>query len=152
MTSQSDLPPPTDDEARAPAPAALAAPVSVRNPWLVLLTVFAGLYFLHWASPVLMPVMLGILISCALAPVVNAMQAAPTDTPLLTEASLLDLEKVTVPTEFLRTDARRAATLFPQNANVAATIALGIYPRLLFEVAEASARTLGVVGSLNALR
>jgi NADH-quinone oxidoreductase subunit N len=35
---------------------------------------------------------------------------------------------------------------------VAATIALGIYPRLLFEVAEASARTLGVAGSLNALR
>ncbi|HEY3043742.1 MAG TPA: NADH-quinone oxidoreductase subunit N [Vicinamibacterales bacterium] len=35
---------------------------------------------------------------------------------------------------------------------VAATIVLGIYPRLLFEVAEASARTLGVAGSLNALR
>jgi aspartate dehydrogenase len=37
---------------------------------------------------------------------------------------LLDLQAVTVPTEFLRTDARQAATLFPQNANVAATIAL----------------------------
>jgi NADH:ubiquinone oxidoreductase subunit 2 (subunit N) len=35
---------------------------------------------------------------------------------------------------------------------VAATLVLGIYPRLLFEVAEASARTLGVAGSLNALR
>ena len=35
---------------------------------------------------------------------------------------------------------------------VAATIVLGIYPRLLFEVAEASARTLGIAGSLNALR
>jgi NADH-quinone oxidoreductase subunit N len=35
---------------------------------------------------------------------------------------------------------------------VAATIVLGIYPRWLFEVAEASARTLGVAGSLNALR
>jgi NADH-quinone oxidoreductase subunit N len=35
---------------------------------------------------------------------------------------------------------------------VAATIILGIYPRLLFEVAEASARTLGVAGSLSALR
>jgi len=35
---------------------------------------------------------------------------------------------------------------------VAATIVLGIYPRLLFEVAEASARTLGVVGSVSALR
>ncbi len=37
---------------------------------------------------------------------------------------LLDLEEVTTPTEFLKTDARQAATLFPQNANVAATIAL----------------------------
>src|ERR1700704_5195975 len=35
---------------------------------------------------------------------------------------------------------------------VAATIVLGIYPRLLFEAAEASARTLGIAGSLNALR
>lgn len=38
--------------------------------------------------------------------------------------TLLDLEAVTHATEFLRTDARQAATLFPQNANVAATIAL----------------------------
>jgi aspartate dehydrogenase len=37
---------------------------------------------------------------------------------------LCDLESVSSPTEFLRTDARQAATLFPQNANVAATIAL----------------------------
>jgi aspartate dehydrogenase len=37
---------------------------------------------------------------------------------------LCDLDAVTVSTEFLRTDARQAATLFPQNANVAATIAL----------------------------
>ena len=37
---------------------------------------------------------------------------------------LCDLQSVTVSTEFLRTDARQAATLFPQNANVAATIAL----------------------------
>lgn len=38
--------------------------------------------------------------------------------------TLCDLEAVSVATEFLRTDARQAATLFPQNANVAATIAL----------------------------
>ena len=37
---------------------------------------------------------------------------------------LCDLDNVSVSTEFLRTDARQAATLFPQNANVAATIAL----------------------------
>jgi NADH-quinone oxidoreductase subunit N len=35
---------------------------------------------------------------------------------------------------------------------VAATIVLGIYPRLLFEMAEASARTLGVAGITTALR
>src|SRR5689334_2807755 len=35
---------------------------------------------------------------------------------------------------------------------VAATIVLGIYPRLLYEVAEASARTLGVAGIATALR
>ncbi len=37
---------------------------------------------------------------------------------------LCNLQEVTTATEFLRTDARQAATLFPQNANVAATIAL----------------------------
>jgi NADH-quinone oxidoreductase subunit N len=35
---------------------------------------------------------------------------------------------------------------------VAATLVLGVYPRLLFEVAEASARTLGVAGMLTAIR
>jgi NADH-quinone oxidoreductase subunit N len=35
---------------------------------------------------------------------------------------------------------------------VVATIVLGIYPRFLFEVAEASARTLGVAGVTTALR
>jgi NADH-quinone oxidoreductase subunit N len=35
---------------------------------------------------------------------------------------------------------------------VAATLILGIYPRLLFEAAEASARTLGVVPVTTALR
>jgi NADH-quinone oxidoreductase subunit N len=35
---------------------------------------------------------------------------------------------------------------------VAATLVLGVYPRLLFEVAEASARTLGAAGATAALR
>ena len=35
---------------------------------------------------------------------------------------------------------------------VVATLVLGVYPRLLFSVAEASARTLGAAGVLNALR
>ena len=35
---------------------------------------------------------------------------------------------------------------------VAATIFLGVYPRLLFELAEASARTLGATALLAAIR
>jgi NADH-quinone oxidoreductase subunit N len=35
---------------------------------------------------------------------------------------------------------------------VVATIVLGVYPRLLFEVAEASARTLGMAGMTAAIR
>jgi NADH-quinone oxidoreductase subunit N len=35
---------------------------------------------------------------------------------------------------------------------VAATLVLGLYPRLLFEVAESSARTLGAAGISAALR
>jgi NADH-quinone oxidoreductase subunit N len=35
---------------------------------------------------------------------------------------------------------------------VAATLVLGIYPRLLFELADASARTLGVAGVSAAVR
>jgi hypothetical protein len=35
---------------------------------------------------------------------------------------------------------------------MAATIVLGIYPRVLFDVAEASARTLGAVGLSATLR
>jgi NADH-quinone oxidoreductase subunit N len=35
---------------------------------------------------------------------------------------------------------------------VVATLVLGVYPRLLFQVAEASARTLGATGILAALR
>ena len=38
--------------------------------------------------------------------------------------TLCRLDSIAEATEFLRTDARQAATLFPQNANVAATVAL----------------------------
>lgn len=48
---------------------------------------------------------------------------------------LCNLDKIDRPTEFLRTDARMAATLFPQNANVAATIALA---GIGFEATECS--------------
>jgi len=35
---------------------------------------------------------------------------------------------------------------------VAATIFIGVYPRLLFELAEVSARTLGATALLTAIR
>jgi hypothetical protein len=35
---------------------------------------------------------------------------------------------------------------------VAATLVLGVYPRLLFDAAEASARTLGAAGIAAAIR
>jgi NADH-quinone oxidoreductase subunit N len=45
------------------------------------------------------------------------------------------------------------ALTFALTVAVVATLVLGVYPRLLFEVAEASARTLGAAGGvLNALR
>ena len=45
-----------------------------------------------------------------------------------------------------------AASLVAALAAVAATLVLGVYPRLLFEVADASARTLGAAGVAAALR
>ena len=49
-------------------------PVKVRNGWLVMLSVIAALYALHWAAPVLIPIMLGVMISYAFSPIVNAME------------------------------------------------------------------------------
>ena len=46
----------------------------VRNGWLVMLSVLAALYALHWTAPVLIPIMLGVLISYAFSPIVNAME------------------------------------------------------------------------------
>ena len=43
-------------------------------------------------------------------------------------------------------------TLVAARVAVAATLMLGIYPRLLFQVAEASARTLGAGGISASLR
>ncbi len=73
MKNETDPDKPVDDEQpRASVPA--AAPVPVRNGWLVLLSVVAALYALHWAAPILIPVMLGVLISYAFSPLVNGMQ------------------------------------------------------------------------------
>ena len=68
----------------APAPASLApgeddappsvtpsGPAQVRNISLLVIAVLAGVYVLHWASPVFIPLLLGLMFSYALTPVVN---------------------------------------------------------------------------------
>ena len=46
----------------------------VRNGWLVMLSILAALYALHWTAPVLIPIMLGVMISYAFSPIVNFME------------------------------------------------------------------------------
>ena len=74
MKNESDLVKPVDGQARASASGAVSAPVSVRNVWIVVLTVLVALYVLHWASPILIPVILGVMTSYALSPLVTAME------------------------------------------------------------------------------
>ncbi|RZJ12632.1 MAG: AI-2E family transporter [Haliea sp.] len=54
-----------------PEPAVQPVPVDMRNLSLVVLAVFAGLFILHWAKAVFIPLMLGLVFSYALSPVVN---------------------------------------------------------------------------------
>ena len=63
-----------EEEPKVSVPPAAPAALPVRNGWLVLLSALAALYALHWATPVLIPVLLGAMISYALTPVVNAME------------------------------------------------------------------------------
>ena len=55
----------------APEPFLLHMPVSIRSLSLVILAVFAGLFVLHWAKAVFIPLMLGLMSSYALSPLVN---------------------------------------------------------------------------------
>ncbi len=63
-----------NEQAKASAGEVEWAPISVRNGWLVVLTVLVALYMLHWASPILIPIVLGVMTSYALSPLVNAME------------------------------------------------------------------------------
>ena len=49
----------------------LTAPVDVRSVSLVVIAVLASLYVLHWASAVIVPLLLGLMFSYALTPLVN---------------------------------------------------------------------------------
>lgn len=64
----------TQDDAPAVVSGLPIPATNVRNGWLVLLSVLAAVYTLHWTSPVLIPIMLGVLISYAFSPVVDAME------------------------------------------------------------------------------
>lgn len=48
--------------------------VPVRNVALILLTIFASIFFLDWAQPVLVPLVLGLIVSYALSPVVDRLE------------------------------------------------------------------------------
>ena len=61
-------------ESPEPAPLVLRTPVDVYSFSLVLLTVLAVIFVLHWASAVFIPLMLGVMISYTLSPPVNLMQ------------------------------------------------------------------------------
>lgn len=49
-------------------------PVSIRNLSLVLLAIFGGLFVLHWAKAVFIPLTIGLIFSYALSPLVNWME------------------------------------------------------------------------------
>lgn len=61
-------------ESPEPAPVALHLPVDVRSFSLALLTVLAVIFVLNWARAIFIPLMLGMMISYALAPFVNQLQ------------------------------------------------------------------------------
>lgn len=61
----------TPDTAQQPT---VSMPIDVRSLSLVLLTVLAIIFTLHWASAVFIPLMFGVMISYALSPLVDLMQ------------------------------------------------------------------------------
>jgi predicted PurR-regulated permease PerM len=61
-------------EQTGPASLELAGPIDIRSMALVLLTVFAIIFFLYWAEAIVLPLVFSILLSYSLAPVVSAME------------------------------------------------------------------------------
>lgn len=71
--SSDPAPIPTPDTVASPqAPA--ATPANVRSTALVVLTMLAAIYMLHWAQAVLVPLLLGLTLSYALAPLVTRLE------------------------------------------------------------------------------
>jgi predicted PurR-regulated permease PerM len=74
MENEKDAEKPAGEPARPALPDTGPPPATVRSGWLVVLAVVAALYALHWSAPVLIPIMLGVLISYAFSPIVNFME------------------------------------------------------------------------------
>ena len=62
--------PPADEPERV----LLHMPVDVRNAALVVLAVLGGIYTLHWASAVFIPVLVGLMLSYAFSPIVDRLE------------------------------------------------------------------------------
>ena len=75
QTEPADLPLSSPPSA-APEPSRLLLhmPVDVRSASLVLLAALAGVFALHWAAAVFIPLLLGMLLSYAMSPVVDRLQ------------------------------------------------------------------------------
>lgn len=74
MKNEFDLKKSANKQPKASDSGADPAPISIRNGWIVVLTVLVALYMLHWASPILIPIVLGVMTSYAFSPLVNAME------------------------------------------------------------------------------
>ncbi len=72
-TSWPELPESNSPDVDAPA-VLLTSTVDVRSASLLVLAALATLFMLHWAAPVLVPLLLGLTFSYALAPLVNRLQ------------------------------------------------------------------------------
>ena len=74
-TAAEDLPTPVEAQPGGDTPGGLSPPMvnHLKVP-VTLLAVFGGLFVLHWASAVLVPLMLGLTFSYALGPAVNRLQ------------------------------------------------------------------------------
>lgn len=72
-TSWPELGEPTTPDADTPA-VLLRSTVDVRSASLLVLAVLGTIFMLHWAAPVIVPLLLGLTFSYALAPVVNRLQ------------------------------------------------------------------------------
>jgi predicted PurR-regulated permease PerM len=63
-----------DADTEEPPRVLLHMPVDVRSLALIILTVLASIYALHWAQAILVPILLGVMFSYALTPVVDTLQ------------------------------------------------------------------------------